>query len=57
MEMGELLPANLSLTDEELKQKLKHHRMVSLTEWLQDFAVYVAVLSHIQLSHIPDLNG
>ena len=55
--MGELLPGNLSLTDDELKQKPKHCRVSSITEWLQGFAIYVAVLSRNQPAHIPDLMG
>ena len=55
--MGELLPGNLSLTDDDLKQKPKHYRVSSVIEWLQGFAVYVAVLSRNQPSRIPDLMG
>ena len=55
--MGELLPGNLSLTEEEPKQKSKDYRVSRITEWLQGFAVYVAVLSHNQPACIPDLMG
>ena len=44
VDMGELLPGNLTLIDDELKQKPKHYRVYSITEWLQGFAVYVTVL-------------
>ena len=57
VEMGELLSANLSLTDEELKQKPKHHRVFSITEWFHGLAVYVAVLSCTQPSCMPDQMG
>ena len=57
VDMGELLPGNLSLTEEEPKQKSKHYRVSRITEWLQGFAVYVAVLSHNQPARIPDLMG
>ena len=57
VEIGELLPATLSLTDDEQKQRSKHRRMFSIIEWLQGFAVYVAVLSRTQPSRIPDLMG
>lgn len=45
-EVGELQQANLRLTEDELKQRLKHHRVLSITEWLQGYAVYVTVLSY-----------
>ena len=53
--MGELLPSHLILTDDELKQTSKHYRVSGLTEWLQGFAVYVAVSSRNQPYRIPDL--
>ena len=57
VDMGELLPGNLTLIDDELKQKPKHYRVSSITEWLQGFTVYVAVLSSNQPARIPDLMG
>ena len=34
VEMGEILPSHLILTDDELEQKPKHYKVSSLTEWL-----------------------
>ena len=53
--MGELLPGNLSFAGDEPKQKPKHYRVSNITEWLQGFAVYVAVLSCNQPVRVPDL--
>lgn len=33
VEMGELLPGNLSLTDDEQKHKSKYYRVSNITEW------------------------
>ena len=57
IDMGELLPGNLTLIDEEQKQKSKHFRVSNITEWLQGFAVYVEVISNNQPARVPDLMG
>ena len=51
----DFLAGNLSLSDNDSKQKSKHRRVSGITEWLQGFAVYVAVLSRKQPHRIPDL--
>ena len=57
VKFGDLLAGNLSLSDDDSRQKSKHHRVSGITEWLQGFAVYVAVLSRKQPHCIPDLMG
>ena len=57
IELGDLLAGNLSHSQEDPKQKSRHHRVSNVTEWLQGFAAYVAVLSKKQPHRIPDLMG
>ena len=58
VEMAELLPERLGVlgTDDDAKQKPKK-RSLSILEWLQCYAVYVAVISKKQPERIPDLMG
>ena len=56
--MAELLPERLGVlgTDDDAKQKPKK-RSLSILEWLQCYAVYVAVTSRKHPECIPDLIG
>ena len=58
IEMAELLPERLGVlgTDDDAKQKPKKWSL-SILEWLQCYAVYVAVISKKQPEQIPDLKG
>ena len=58
VEMAELLPERLGVlcTDDDAKQRPKK-RSLSILEWLQCYAVYVAVVTNKQPERIPDLMG
>jgi len=61
--MSELSPDTLTSADYNTsednsdKQKQKHIRELSIMEWVQSFAVYMAVLSSKTPHRIPDLLG
>ena len=54
VDMGDLLPHRLGL-EEITRSKQKRQAISSISEWLQAFAVYVAVISKKQPDRIPDL--
>ena len=58
VEMAELLPERLGVlcTDDDAKQRPKK-RSLSILEWLQCYAVYVAVVTNNLPERIPDLMG
>ena len=57
--MSDLLPEHLGHAepDEDPKSKSKHQPMSSVTQWLQCFAVYTAVISKKQPYWMMDLMG
>ena len=56
VDMGDLVPHRLGL-EEITKSKQKRQAISSISEWLQAFAVYVAVISKKQPDRVPDLMG
>ena len=59
IELSDLLPEHLGHTepDEDPKSKSKHRPVTSITQWLQCFAVYTAVISKKQPHRVMDLMG
>ena len=56
VDMGDLVPQRLGL-EETARSKQKRHTITSINEWLQAFAVYVAIISKKQPDRVPDLMG
>ena len=54
--MGDLIPHRLGL-EEITTSKQKHQAISTISEWLQAFALYVAVISKKQPDRVPDLMG
>ena len=59
IEMSDLLPEHLGQAplEEDPKAKSKHRPVSSITQWLQCFAVYTAVIARKQPSRVVDLMG
>ena len=57
--MSDLLPEHLGQAplEEDPKAKSKHRLISSITQWLQCFAVYTAVIARKQPSRVVDLMG
>ena len=56
VDMGDLVPHRLGL-EEITRSKQKRQAISSISEWLQAFAVYVAVISKKRPDRVPDLMG
>ena len=63
IEMSDLLPDTLTSAeynageDHGDSRKPKHHRELSIMEWVQSFGVYMAVMSRTKPQRIADLLG
>ena len=55
--MVELLPERLNIADSEDAKLKKKKRLLSILEWLQCYAVYVAVVARKQPGCLADLMG
>ena len=59
IEMSDLSPEHLRQADleDDPKSKSRHCPVSSITQWLQCFAVYTAVITRKQPSQVVDLMG
>ena len=59
VEMSDLLPEHLgqAALEEDSKSKSRHHPVSTITQWLQCFAVYTAVIARKHPGRVIDLMG